>query len=315
MRYLFAFVITILCIITCTEISAQADINMSTHWYNRGGYNPAFIARTNYLYIFANARQQWVGVEGAPKVLNVHVSEYIHKLRSAIGFSCAMDKIGASQTINPMLTYAYRITSDRNWSFSMGLSGGVYSRSVNGALFEADIINDPSIQYSTEKVISPDANAGLEFQNSNFIFGLSSTHLLSVGKQDNSYLNTNHRYSYLIYKNNNSEAFYYKLGLQVVNRNNLTVIEGNVFFRLKHSTGLMQGSREIFDFGVTVRSSRHMSFIIGINTSQDLRLGYAYGQSFIPGYYTNSSHELMVEYRIRKKSALTQYKCGGHQRP
>ncbi len=288
---------------------AQADISMSTHWYNRAGYNPAFIARTDYAYIFSNIRQQWVGIDGAPRVYNVQASEYIHKLQSAFGLSFVSDNIGVTQVLNPMLSYAFRIENDREWCLSLGLSGGVFYRSVNGSLFEAETVNDPSVNYNSENITRPDANAGMEFQSSRFIFGLSSTHLFSIAKSDEMYLNSNHRYAYVIYKNNNSELFYYKLGVQVVNRQNLSVIEGNVFIRLKHSTGLMKGPREILDVGMTIRSSRQMSFLAGVLITPNLRLGYAYDHSFIQGYAQNGTHEIMIEYRIFNKAASKHNHC------
>jgi type IX secretion system PorP/SprF family membrane protein len=310
MKQLFSILLTITCLTPCKEALSQADISMSTHWYNRAGYNPAFIARTDYLYLFSNVRQQWIGVDGAPTVVNVQVSDYIHNLRSAFGLSFVSDKIGATQVFNPMFSYAFRISNKRAGALSLGLSGGVFYRTVNGSLFEAEVVNDPSINYTSGNMISPDANAGIEFQNTSFIIGLSSTHLFSIGKQDNSFLNANHRYGYIIYKNNKSELFYYKLGLQVVNRYNSNVIEGNVFVRFKHSTGLMQGPREIFDFGLTVRSSRQLTFLLGVLITPNLRVGYAYDHNFIKGYYRNGSHEIMIEYRIFHKAASTRFQCG-----
>jgi type IX secretion system PorP/SprF family membrane protein len=289
---------------------AQADISMATHWYNRAGYNPAFIARTDYAYLFSNVRQQWLGVDGAPRVINVQVSEYIHNLRSAFGLSFVSDNIGVTQVLNPMLTYAYRIGNDQGWSLAMGLSGGIFYRSIDGSMYEAEIINDPSINYDSERSIRPDANTGLEFQSTRFIIGLSATHLFSISKPGDSFLNTNHRYGYIIYKNNNSEALYYRLGLQVVNRYNLTVYEGNAFVRLKHATGLMNGPREILDFGLSVRSSRQISIMAGILVTPDLRLGYAYEHSFISDYTRNGSHEIMLEYRLYNKFASIKYQCG-----
>lgn len=306
----FLFYIIFLSALTGTGLFAQADICMTTHWYNRGGYNPAFIARTDYAYLFSNIRNQWVGIDGAPKVYNVQFSEYIHSLKSAVGVSFVSDKIGSTQSINPMIIYAFRITGERNWSLAMGLSGGIFNRTINGNDFEADDVIDPAINYGVEEVNSPDANAGIEFQNSTFIFGLSSTHLFSLGKESTSYLNTNHRYGYLIYKNNNLEAFYYKLGLQVVNRYNLTFVEGNAFLRFKHSTGLMNGPREIFDLGMSVRSTRQITFLIGVLITPDLRVGYDYDHSFISGYNPNGTHELFIEYRIPNNFASTKPRCG-----
>ena len=127
-------VYSILCLITGLKIWAQNDISMSTHWYDRAYYNPAFIARTDYAYIFSNIRHQWVGVDGAPKVFNIQASEYVNRIHSAFGLSFVSDKIGATQALNPMLTYAYRISGDHNWSFSMGLSGGVFNRTQRFAI-------------------------------------------------------------------------------------------------------------------------------------------------------------------------------------
>lgn len=305
MRYIFIAISTIL----ATNALAQADISMATHWYNRANYNPASIAKTDYIYLFSNVRKQWVGVDGAPTVFNVQASEYFHSIHSAFGISLVSDRIGATQAINPMLTYAYRISNERDWSLSMGLSAGVFSRFVDNSLLEAENVSDPSIYSTMERIIRPDANVGVEFQNAHFIFGLSTTHLFSIAKDSTRFLNSNNRYGYAIYKNTDSELFNYNVGLQVVNRSNLTVFEGNASIRFKHATGLNSGPREIFDVGMTYRSSNQLTLLFGLNLSPNLRVGYAYDQSFMTGYNKNSSHEIMVEYRIPSKAASTCIQC------
>jgi type IX secretion system PorP/SprF family membrane protein len=297
------FVISIIVWTTLgSEVYAQTDISMATDWYNRANYNPASIYKPDYIYLFTNVRRQWVGVTGSPTVFNVQASEYIQSLKSAFGISLVSDQIGATQSINPMLTYAFKIGND-DWSLSMGLSAGVFSRSIDGSLLEAETISDPTINYSTDRILKPDANFGLEFQNKHFIFGLSTTHILSIDKDTSLYLNSNHRYGYAIYKNNNDELYNYSFGLQVVNRYHLTVLEGNACVRLKRPTGLTIGPTEILDLGITYRTSKQLTFLFGINISADLRIGYAYDQSFLTGYSKNSSHEIMLEYRIPSKAA------------
>jgi len=291
------------------KISAQADISMATHWYNRANYNPASIARPDYIYLFSNVRNQWLGLNGSPTVFNVQASEYFHGIRSAFGISLVSDRIGVTQSINPMLTYAYRIESDKDWSLSMGLSAGIFARTIDETQFDAETVIDPTLNYTTEKVLKPDANIGVEFQNKNFIFGLSSTHILSIAKDSTAFLNSNHRYGYAIYKNTDSELLNYNFGLQVVNRTNITVLEGNASMRFKSPTGLTTGPREIFDIGLTYRTSRQITALFGINITPDLRVGYAYDQSFSVGLSQNGTHEIMVEYRIPSKAASTCIKC------
>jgi type IX secretion system PorP/SprF family membrane protein len=301
-----------------SKILAQADISLATHWNNRANYNPAFIARTDYLYLFCNTRHQWIGVNGAPVVYNFQVSEYIQSLRSAFGLSFVNDEIGATQSFNPLLTYAFRIAKKQRWALAMGLSGGMFIRSIDGSKLEAETSGDPSLFYNYKKSIQPDINAGFEFQSTHFIYGFSSTHILSIEKSDTLFLNTNHRYGYAIYKNDNPKFISYSFGMQVVNRYNLTVLEGNFSFRIKRNSRLIEGllikgPQEILDFGLTCRTSREITLLCGVMISPYFRIGYAYDQSLISKYCRNGTHEIMLEYRIPSRSASTTTRCGNKE--
>lgn len=286
------------------EVLAQADISMTSHWYNRSAYNPASIARPDYIYFFANARQQWAGVTGAPHTYNIQASGYNEQMQSAFGFSMVSDQIGATQNINTIASYAHLIPVNNNWNLSMGLSGGLFVRSYNGSLYEADVINDDAIDYSQTNQTRPDANVGFEFQSNSFIVSLSSTHLFAIGKADDLYLFTNHRYGSIIYKNTKSLLYNYHVGLQVINRLNLTVVEGNACIRFKHQTGLMRGPQEVCEVGITYRSSQQFTLLGGITLSPTIRVGYAYNQSFMKGYSATGTHEIMIEYRFRLPSSF-----------
>jgi len=290
----------LLIIIICmsSKLLAQSDINMTTHWYNRASYNPAFIARPDYLYLFTNVRSQWLGVDGAPKTLNVEASGYIESLNSAFGISIVNDKIGLTSSINPTVLYAYRIGDDLNWSLSFGLSGGIVSRSINTSDFNPKTPSDPTLYKYNDNSLQPDANVGVEFENNHFILGISSTHLFALKNSANLFLNSNHRYAYAIYKNTSNEMLNYNLGLQMVNRENLTILEGNARVQFRKPLGLTNSLRNIFDIGLTCRTSKMITFLIGFNIVQDLHIGYAYDQSFISGLSTYSTNEIMLEYRI-----------------
>ncbi|MEI6142093.1 MAG: PorP/SprF family type IX secretion system membrane protein [Mariniphaga sp.] len=309
MRRFIDSILIILSLTSGIKVMAQADISMATHWYNRANYNPASIARPEYFYLFSNVRNQWVGVKGAPQVLNLQASAYIHDLHSAFGLSIVSDKIGVTKSYNPMVTYAHRISNARDWSLSMGFSAGVFARSVDGSLYESITILDPAIQYDITSTIKPDANIGFEYQSNHFILSLSSTHLFSVYRADTLFLNTTHRYGSLTYTNNNPELFNYHLGIQVVNRHNLTVIEGKAGIRFKRPTFLAGGPKEIFDIGITYRSSQQITLLFGLSVSQNMRVGYAYDQGFSQGYTPNGSHEIMIEFRIPSKAASTRCNC------
>ena len=301
-----------------TQVTAQADISMATHWNNRAYYNPAFITRTDYLYLFTNVRRQWIGIKGAPEVLNVQASQYFQSMNSALGVSLVIDKIGVTQIYNPLVSYAFRIAKKEGWTLSMGLSAGIFSRSVNGSLFEPDNSQDPSLFYYNVKSTKPDANAGVEFQNTHFIYGISSTHLFSLSRSDSLIQNSNHRFIYAIYKNEVPVMFSYSAGIQVINKYNSTVLEGNFSLRVKHKPRLVEGTllrgaQEILDFGLTCRTSRQLTFNVGMMITKYMRVGYAYDQSMFSSYYRNQTHEIMLEYRIPARSASPEVKCGSKE--
>lgn len=280
------------------SVRAQADIYTSSHWYNRANYNPASIARPNYVYFFSNVRKQWVGIDGAPKVYNIQASGFSEKYNSAFGLSLIRDEIGLTTALNPSLQYAYRVGLSEKLNLALGLSAGVYTRRINTSAYQADIIDDPALDYSDEKYFSPDANFGLELQSNHFIFGLSATHLFSIWKPDDKFLITNHNYAYALYKNADSELFNFTTGIQVINRSNLTVVEGTAIIRIKRPTGLQKGPVELFDLGLTLRTSSQFTAITGINITRNLRIGYTYDFGLGNSIKSNGSHEVVLEYRI-----------------
>ncbi|MEI7502618.1 MAG: PorP/SprF family type IX secretion system membrane protein [Paludibacter sp.] len=312
-KLLFLYFLVLNCTVFVPKCFAQADISMATHWYNRANYNPASIARNDYIYLFSNVQKQWLGVNGSPAVFNVQASGFNYKLNSAFGISLVSDQLGLTQVLNPMLTYAYRLNFKSDVSLSMGISAGVFSRSIDGSQFEPTNMNDLALYSNLETTILPDANIGVELQSSHFVLGVSSTHLFSIIKTDYSFLNSSHLYSYAIYKNTNSEVMNYNVGLQMSAANNVAIMEGNVSVRFKHATGLTTGAREIFDLGISYRSSQQLVLLFGLNVTSNFRIGYAFDQSFSVGYNANSTHEIMLEYRIPSKAAsVCHCKCEGN---
>jgi len=280
------------------EVTAQADISMETHWYNRASYNPASIVRPDYIYFFTNARKQWTGINGSPVVFNFQFSGYNDRIRSGFGFSLINDNIGLTRVLNPSLQYAHLIGITEDVDLSMGLSAGVFIRTLNASEFEAETIIDPLLTYSDHFTARPDANLGFELQHKYFFVGISTTHLFSIKVTDSNFLYTNHRYAYAYYRNSNSQLFNLLIGAHVSNRYNLTVFEGHSMIRFKYPTGLQKGPRELFDIGATWRSVKQLTLLLGINVSADFRVGYAYDFDFVINRDKKGTHEFVLEYRI-----------------
>ena len=154
---------------------------------------------------------------------------------------------------------------------------------------------------SHSRYFSPDAGVGAELQGEYFLCGLSSNHLFSLWNSDDLFLIAPHNYAYFMYKNTDSDFYNYMAGMQVSNRENLTVVEGSAIIRFKKRTGLVKGPTELFDLGITIRSVKQVSLITGINLTPDMRTGYSYDFNFGNALNKFGTHEIVVEYRIPLK--------------
>jgi len=305
------YIIAALQVVSGFDSFGQTEISTNTHWYNRAYFNPASIAREGYVYLFSNARKQWVGIDGSPTVFNIQASGYSELHQSAFGISMIRDDIGLTTALNPSLQYAYRVGLKEDLNLALGLSAGVYTRKVRASAYEPVTIKDPVLDYTEQRYSSPDANVGIELQGKYFLCGISLTHLFSLWKSDDLFLITNHQYAYGIYKNTDSELYNITAGVQVANRRNLTVVEGTAIVRFKRPTGLIKGPAELFDLGLSVRSVKQLTLIFGINFTSNMRLGYTYDFNFSNTINGSGTMEVLLEYRIplktRKDTGLDWY--------
>ncbi|WP_167618964.1 PorP/SprF family type IX secretion system membrane protein [Maribellus sediminis] len=292
-------------LIFCVQSKAQTELGTTSHWYNRANYNPASIARPGYIYFFSNYRKQWSGIDGAPTVYNLQASGFSEKQNSAFGISMVRDEIGLTTAINPTFQYAYRVGIKENLDLSLGLAAGFYSRRLNASAYDPEVVDDPALDYTDQRFASPDANFGLELEGKHFIAGLSSSHLFALWNHDDEYLITNHQYVYALYKNTDSELYNLTAGIQLSRRNNVTIFEGSGIIRIKMPTGLQKGPRELLDLGLTYRSTNQLTLLTGLNITRNFRIGYTYDFNFGIELNGNSTHEIVLEYRIPLK--LTRY--------
>jgi hypothetical protein len=169
---------------------------------------------------------------------------------------------------------------------------------LNASRFEAETVLDPLLTYTNRNTARPDANLGFELQSKYFFIGISTTHLFSLKISEENFLYTNHRYGYAYYRTTNPQLFNLLIGVHVSNRYNLTVFEGHSMIRFKYPTGLLKGPRELFDIGLTWRSTKQLTLLLGINVSADFRVGYAYDFDFVLNKDKKGTHEIVLEYRI-----------------
>lgn len=162
--------------LSCTGALAQNFPVYNSYYINPYLYNPAEAA-SSYTYIFANHRQQWMNIEGAPVLTTMNFNTMLDNSHSAIGVKMSTFKRGLLNTSDVTLTYAYGIGVSENTRLYFALSGGAITNNIN--LAEADM-SDPAIANYLADNIQPAGNFGLMLKSeSGFNFGIALPQLFT----------------------------------------------------------------------------------------------------------------------------------------
>lgn len=288
----------------CTNaIYAQSDALYSQYMFNQFTVNPAYAGSRDALSTVFLYRNQWTGVEDAPKTINFSAHSPFHQKNVALGVNIMMDQIGPTTIQSVAGTYAYHIKTNQG-DLSMGLRSGFISlRSDESQL---NFYND---QYETNgmvNVVIPNFDFGLYFFTDMFYAGASISHIL----EDDLMLN-----------NDQNTLLSFELQRYVsVATGGVIEINKNLLYKpsvmLKYTPGFPinydLNSSFLFNkflwAGLSYRSTNNLVLLLEWNISDQLRGGYSYDFDLSPLRTSRSgSHELFIGYDfvIKKKIPLT----------
>ncbi len=282
---------------------AQSDQHYSMFLYNKLLYNPAYAGSRDVLSVNADYRDQWSGINGAPKTYNATIDapagNYMLPFRKvAVGGSVASETIGVESNTNAMAYYAYRI-QQKNTVLSFGMRGGVKMYSARYSQLNLTDQNDNSFATDIRNAVLPNAGAGVYWYGTNFYAGLSVPNLLQ-----NYYDKT---------QSNSSKAKevrgYYACGGYVITASETIKFEpqilmryaGNLHYRLPFNCDF---NTSVFFYdrlmaGFTYRTDKSFECIVHVQATRNINVGYAYDYllSELRGY-AHGAHEIVIGYDL-----------------
>ena len=86
---IFIFVLILLSL----NVVAQQDPMFTQYMHNPVSINPAYAGSRGTLNIVGMHRQQWVGIDGAPKTLALSINSPFIKYNVGIGFTLLYDQL------------------------------------------------------------------------------------------------------------------------------------------------------------------------------------------------------------------------------
>jgi type IX secretion system PorP/SprF family membrane protein len=319
---------TLLFLLTSTCLLAQQRSQYSNFALNNYLQNPAITGIEDYTDIKFGFRNQWVGVEGAPRTYSFSAHMPInkknivtqvntrmrngrkvktvsqrkdnsqgHKIKphQGLGFIAESDKSGAISRSNLNLTYAYHLPVSRNIKVAAGAGAGLLNYNINTIYLNLDNTADAVLSSPALKSTQLDLTLGLWAYSQNFFGGVSASQFVSKKRDFIKSLATQsglqpHLFVSGGYKVNVSPALALvpSVLLKVANPSPLSV-----------DINLKAVLNDRLYVGGTYRKEDALSAIAGLNVSSTLAVGYAYDATTSElSPFSNGSHEVVLNIKL-----------------
>lgn len=257
--------------------------------------NPAYAGNQVQLTATSIYRNQWVNLEGAPKTFTTTIHSGFRKSRVGAGILLSNDVIGIHNDVGLYGCYSYRIPIDRESSVTFGLQGGFNSLTSDYNKLNLKTLADPNLA-GVDRKFNPNFGAGIYYRKSGFYAGFSVPYILDnkvVGIEAISSTAKQKRYYYLM------SGFTKKIS------NNVKLVP-SVLLRMQESAPFSFDVNAIvvlYDavgLGASYRLNDAVVLLFELQLNDNFHVGYAYDiTTSALNQYSNGSHELMVNYRIK----------------
>jgi type IX secretion system PorP/SprF family membrane protein len=293
----------------------QGYVDIGQKWLYRPFINPAVTGNTPFLELNLFARQQWIGIEGAPSTQIFAGHSFFPSINSGAGLTVINEFIGIFHTIDIKLAYAYHLQLSEDIALSFGLAANATWMFRDDA--KIDLQNpaaSPPPPFKTTML--PNFDAGVELRNAWLKFGLSTIHLMDSPKDYNDpsradYNGPNIERTFYAYATSRLEAgTFFAISPALLGSLNHGFYDGEagaLFFwkRLRQKNSLVRlrtRNSDTYDFmwaGAFMRFSGTLAIMAGISLTEQWRLGYTYEYTFrFEQIHWANTHEVMLSWRL-----------------
>ena len=305
MKYLYI----VLIITYASYIHAQQDPNYTQYMYNMNVLNPAYAGSKENISGSLMYRQQWVGLEGAPKTATFSLHSPVGK-NVGLGISAISDKIGPVEENNVYADFSYTLNLGGSNRLALGLKAGATFHKIG--LF-SDIGNgytqQPGDLAFSENTNSANLNigTGLFYYSEKYYLAFSIPNMLNSKHLD---VTQNGQ----LYQFGSDVQHYFITGGYVFNLSDNTKFKPSFMMKSAFNvpTSMDLSSNFLFynkfEAGASYRLNDSFGAMINFAISPSIRIGYAYDYIISDLKVTTvASHEIMVLFDINfpKKASIS----------
>jgi type IX secretion system PorP/SprF family membrane protein len=257
--------------------------------------NPAYAGCREALSTTLMHRSQWLGFEGAPTAQILASHTPLRNERIGLGLVFDNFTIPAVQYNSFYFNYAYRmwIKSSR---LSLGLKAGGYTfkEKLANLNLKDPVATDPA--FAPRSGFAPNFGAGAYLYNSKYFVGLAVPFLMS--QTDTSTFNFDLDNYHFIF----TTGYLFDISPNFKIRP-VTLVDYNRFLISYQFAMHFILFDDALWLGSAYKSSKELSFMLGVQINAALKIGYAYDHTFSDiARFSNGTHELMIRYELKYKA-------------
>lgn len=267
----------------------QQDPQYSQYMFNGIVINPAYSSMDESSSMTVVARDQWVGIEGAPKTATFTFYSPIKSSNTSVGFTALQEKIVPVTQSALNFHISQRVMLSEKTYLALGLKVGMAQFNENDQQFNT---TDPLYAKNT-KYMRTDVGFGFMLFTDRFYIGLSSPSFkdFAVGHSIEKTVYQRRWYAQAGYLFDVDDDIKFKPNVM------LRQVYGNGFQYDINANFLL---KNLVWIGGSYRSEKIVNGILQVQATKNLQVGYAYDfplSSNLLGMQ-GGSHELMVNYRF-----------------
>ncbi len=280
---------------------AQPDAIYTQYMYNQFVLNPAYAGSRNSMSALAMHRTKWIGIQESPTTSTISLQSNLYHSNFAWGANLATDRLGpASNTLAGIAgAYHLRLKTGR---LAFGLRAGVYNRVLNGTKLDFRDPSDPLFTSARQSSTLASADFGLYYYTRRFFASFAINHLGGgLFKYDNLPDATI----------NLRPLITFGLGYVMEVNENLVVKPSILLKKTDGFDGNLDLNVSLLFykkvwFGVSLRNRTSVNFLLDVNVTDFLRMGYSY-DIFINSLNkaSNGAHEIFIGFDFGSKDIKT----------
>ncbi|MGX5817397.1 PorP/SprF family type IX secretion system membrane protein [Chitinophaga lutea] len=286
------YVLIFLLCCCASRAGAQQQPVYAQYVYNGMVINPAFPSIDSFSSATIVSRNQWVGMEGAPKTSTFSFYTPVKATNTSLGFVALRDEITIYSQTGYHFNISQKVKLDDKVFLALGLKAGMEQFRENNEHLGTD---DPVFN-ANRKYWKTDIGFGFLLFSERWMLGFSapSFHNFDIGGSENKVEFKRHLYFQAAYLADVSRDLKFRPGVLMRQVAGVGAqFDINATFIVKNLLWL----------GATWRSEKSASALVQVQATKNFNFGYGYdfaSYTRLKGMQSGS-HELMLNYRFSLK--------------